>query len=126
MANRDTEYGDGDRDLMESIARRIGPILHARLARDVKEKERQSAEAALQCALGEKDALLKEVHHRVKNNMAVILSMISLQSEGFVHQETVDGMNKIAGRIRAMALAHDQLYQSKDFRRVDLGAYSGV
>ncbi len=123
VANRDTDYGDADRDLMESIARRIGPILHARLARDIKEQERQSAEAALYRALGEKDALLKEVHHRVKNNMAVILSMIGLQSEGLVHQETVDGMNKIAGRIRAMALAHDQLYQSKDYRRVDLGAY---
>ena len=124
VANRDTDYGDADRDLLETIARRIGPILHARLARDIKEQERQSTEAALHRALGEKDALLKEVHHRVKNNMAVILSMISLQSEGFVHRETADGMNKIAGRIRAMALAHDQLYQSKDFRRVDLGAYS--
>jgi len=124
VANRDTDYGDADRDLMESIARRIGPILHARLARDIKEQDRQSAESALHRALSEKDALLKEVHHRVKNNMAVILSMISLQSEGFVHRETVDGMNKIAGRIRAMALAHDQLYQSKDFRRVDLGAYA--
>ncbi len=82
-----------------------------------------SVDAALRRALGEKDALLKEVHHRVKNNMAVILSMISLQSEGFVHQETVDEMNKIAGRIRAMALAHDQLVRSKDIRSVDLGAY---
>jgi len=123
VANRDTDYGDADRDLLETIARRIGPILHARLDRDIKERERLSAEAALQRALGEKDALLKEVHHRVKNNMAVILSMISLQSETFHHQETVDGMNKIGGRIRAMALVHDQMYQSQDFQKIDLGAY---
>jgi len=124
VANRDTDYSEVDRDLMESIVGRIGPILHARLARDIEERERLSAEEALQRALGEKDALLKEVHHRVKNNMAVILSMISLQSEDYVHQETVDGMNKIRGRIRAMALAHDQLCQSEDFRRVDLGDYA--
>jgi len=124
VANRDTDYGDADRDLMESIARRIGPILHARLASDLKERERQCIEEDLQRALGEKNALLKEVHHRVKNNMAVILSMISLQSQEVAHQETVDGMKKIQGRIRAMALAHDQLYRSEDFRRVDLGDYT--
>jgi two-component sensor histidine kinase len=124
VANRDTDYVDADRDLMESIARRIGPILHARLARDAEEKERLRAEESLKRAIGEKDALLREIHHRVKNNMAVILSMISLQSEDYVHQETVDGMNKIRGRIRAMALAHDQLYRSEDFRRVDLGSYA--
>ena len=55
--------------------------------------------------------------------MAVISSMISLQGEDLVHQETVDAMFKIRSRIRAMALAHDQLYHSKDFRRVDLGEY---
>jgi two-component sensor histidine kinase len=124
VANRDTDYLDEDRDLMESVARRIGPILHARLARDVEEKERLRAEESLKRAIGEKDALLREIHHRVKNNMAVILSMISLQGEDSVHQETVDGMNKIRGRIRAMALAHDQLYRSEDFRRVDLGSYA--
>ncbi len=123
-ANRDTDYVDSDRDLMESIARRIGPILHARLARDLREQERLKAEEALQRALGEKDALLREVHHRVKNNMAVILSMIGLQSEGVVDQATVDGMKKIQGRIRSMALAHDQAYRSEDFRRVDLGDYT--
>lgn len=124
VANRDTDYDDTDRQLMESIARRIGPILHARLSRDLEERERQNAEEALQRVLGEKNALLKEVHHRVKNNMAVILSMISLQSEDVVHQETLDGMKKIQGRIRAMALAHDQLYRSEDFRKVDLAEYA--
>ena len=124
VANRDTDYGESDRVLMESVARRIGPILHARLARDTEERERLSAEDSLQRALGEKDALLRELHHRVKNNMAVIMSMIGLQGEGIFHRETVDGMNKIKGRIRAMALAHDQLYYSADFRNVDLGAYA--
>lgn len=124
VANRDTDYAESDRVLMESVARLIGPILHARLARDTEERERLSAEDSLQRALGEKDALLREVHHRVKNNMAVIMSMIGLQGEGVVHQETADGMNKIRGRIRAMALAHDQLYHSADFRNVDLGTYA--
>ncbi len=124
VANREMDYTDSDREMMESIARRIGPILQARLARDLEEEDRLNAEKALQRALGEKEVLLREVHHRVKNNMAVILSMISLQSDDVVHQETVDGLNKIQGRVRAMALAHDQLYHSEDFRRVDFGAYA--
>jgi len=91
--------------------------------RDVTDKKH--VEEELRRALAEKNELVKEVHHRVKNNMAVISSMISLQGEDLVHQETVLNLNKVRDRIRAMALVHDQMYRTEDFRRVDLGEYAG-
>lgn len=90
--------------------------------RDITE-QREAAED-LHRALAEKDALLKEVHHRVKNNMTVISSMISLQCGDFTDQETRDWIKKIQDRIRAMALVHDQLYHTKSFHRIDLSEYA--
>jgi len=86
--------------------------------------EQKQAEDDLRRALADKNELLKEVHHRVKNNMAVISSMISLQSVDVVSDETVHSLNKIRDRIRAMALIHDQMYRSEDYRNVDLGEYA--
>ena len=78
----------------------------------------------LKRVLAEKDALLKEVHHRVKNNMAVISSLISLQSDQHSGQDAEEALGKVRGRIRAMALVHEQIYRSGDFRRIDLGEYA--
>lgn len=250
VANRATDYADADRELMESIVQRIGPILHARLARDREERDRLRAEEEVRASerryravverqtelverfqpdgtvtfandamcrffgmsrrdligtrfhpvmtdedrqaaedhlaklspgepigvlkipclapdgsrrwiswtnqamfdddgniteyqavgrditdevhatedlkrvLAEKDALLKEVHHRVKNNMAVISSLISLQSDQRSGQDAEEALGKVRGRIRAMALVHEQIYRSGDFRRIDLGEYA--
>jgi PAS domain S-box-containing protein len=250
VANRTTDYTDADRELLESIVRRIGPILHARLARDREERDRLRAEEEVRASerryravvdkqtelverfqpdgtvtfandamcrffkitrrdligtrfhpvmtdedreaaeghlaglsrrnpvgvikipclapdgsrrwiswtnqamfdddgniteyqavgrditdevhatedlkrvLAEKDALLREVHHRVKNNMAVISSLISLQSDQHSGQDAEEALGKVRGRIRAMALVHEQIYRSGDFRRIDLGEYA--
>jgi PAS domain S-box-containing protein len=78
----------------------------------------------LKRVLAEKDALLKEVHHRVKNNMAVISSLISLQSGQHTDQDAEEALGKVRDRIRAMALVHEQIYRSGDFRRIDLGEYA--
>lgn len=94
----------------------------AAMLRDVSEQKR--AEDDMRRALADKNELLKEVHHRVKNNMAVISSLIGLQGEDVIHEETADSLNKIRGRIRAMALVHDQMYRSEDYRKVDLGEYA--
>ena len=85
--------------------------------------ERKLAEHALQAALKEKTALLKEVHHRVKNNMQVITSLLRLESG----RSTVDNTKAVLGdmqaRIRAMALLHESLYRTGTFASVDLGSY---
>jgi two-component sensor histidine kinase len=83
----------------------------------------QERTASLNASLNDKEALIKEVHHRVKNNLQVITSLLRLES----HRSNVDNTKSVLGdmhaRIRAMALLHELLYRSGTFASVDLGAY---
>jgi PAS domain S-box-containing protein len=77
----------------------------------------------MQVLLLEKEALLKEVHHRVKNNLQIIASMLKLESRNSEHEPTMGVLDNMHGRIRSMALLHESLYRSGMFANVDLGAY---
>jgi two-component system, sensor histidine kinase PdtaS len=77
----------------------------------------------LQASLKEKEVLLQEVHHRIKNNMQVMISMINLQCEKIEDKQICDELDKIVDRINSMVLVHDQLYKSKDFLKVDINKY---
>jgi PAS domain S-box-containing protein len=85
--------------------------------------DRKMIDQQLQASLKEKEVLLQEVHHRVKNNMQVMISMINLQCEKIEDKQICDELNKIADRINSMVLVHDQLYKSKDFLKVDINEY---
>jgi len=87
---------------------------------------RKEAEEALRANLAEKEVLLREVHHRVKNNLNVISSLLSLQSSSIGSpEEAVEAFRNSADRVMAMALVHEEMYRSPDHAVVDMGAYLG-
>jgi two-component sensor histidine kinase len=85
--------------------------------------ERKRAEEALQSSLHEKELLLKEVHHRVKNNLQVISSLLSLQTGKIQSPELQAFLRDTRNRVRAMALLHETLYRSGNLARVSVPDY---
>jgi PAS domain S-box-containing protein len=85
--------------------------------------ERREAEERLKKSLGEKEALLKEVHHRVKNNLAIITSLLNMQSATVKEESMVALLREAENRVRSMAAIHEQLYQSDDLGAIDFRAY---
>jgi PAS domain S-box-containing protein len=81
--------------------------------------DRKQKEQRIQVALKEKDVLLGEVHHRVKNNLQIVHSLLDLQSSRISDRAARDMLRDSQNRIRSMALIHQTLYQSKDFAKVD-------
>jgi len=85
--------------------------------------QRKRAEAALADSLAEKTVLLKEVHHRVKNNLQLVASLLSLQAGRVQNREVLDLLTVTQNRVGAMALLHENLYQSANLARLDLAQY---
>ena len=80
-------------------------------------------DASLRDSLAQKDALLREIHHRVKNNLQVITSLLSLQQRSLTDPSAREAMSDTRQRITAMALIYRALYQGPDLRRVELRAF---
>jgi two-component sensor histidine kinase/CheY-like chemotaxis protein len=85
--------------------------------------ERKRIEAQLNATLAEKEVLLKEVYHRVKNNLSSLISLISLQTAAIEDPDVVQMFLELQGRIKAMSLIHQKLYQSKDLAQIDFEDY---
>lgn len=98
-----------------------GDKLSLSIARDT--TERKKMEKKIQESLEEKEMLLKEIHHRVKNNLMIISSLLSLQSRYIKDKKVLDVFKDSQNRARSMALIHDKLYQSSRLKSIDIGDY---
>ncbi len=85
--------------------------------------ERKQAEENLKQLLMEKEILLAEVHHRVKNNLQVVASLLNLQTEGLEDERILKFLQESHARIQSMTLVHEQLYRSKEYARIEFGTY---
>ncbi|MBA7676824.1 hypothetical protein ES703_85069 [subsurface metagenome] len=83
----------------------------------------KQAEEDLKASLKEKEILMQEIHHRVKNNMQIISSLMKLQSRKFRDNRLKEVFRECHGRIQAMALVHETLYQSDSLSEIDLRQY---
>jgi two-component sensor histidine kinase len=85
--------------------------------------ERKRAETLLKASLAEKEVLLREVHHRVKNNLASIIGLLDLQKDKVADEVALASLKELADRILSMALVHERLYRSDDLSRIDFQGY---
>ena len=87
--------------------------------------DRKKAEDHIKASLAEKEVMLREIHHRVKNNLAVIDGLLTLQFERSSGKSTEEIFEEIQARIRSMAVAHEMIYQSENLAYLDISDYMG-
>ncbi|MCK4764832.1 MAG: response regulator [Candidatus Aminicenantes bacterium] len=115
---------DGSKFPVEVSARLIDiktePVMIA-IVRDI--TKRRQAEEQVKASLKEKEMLLKEIHHRVKNNLQLINSFLSLQSRRLNDKESIALLKEVENRVNSIALIHEKMYCSESLGQIDFGEY---
>ena len=97
----------------------------AEIERRESEMRRQKAEEQLRATFDEKDALLREIHHRVKNNLQIVSSLLSMQAANVEkNSAAAAALRHSERRIASMAMIHEQLYSTEDMRTLNFGAHA--
>lgn len=136
VANRSGGYVGTEQAQIEILAKATG-VLYDSCRRKEREEAmskanlallddiaaRRQMEETIKASLKEKEVLLREVYHRVKNNLQVIASLLSLQASSLKDPKAVTMFRESQNRVKAMALVHEKLYQSHDLANVDFNAY---
>ena len=113
------DYVIKDSDFLDEL-----PHVVARVLREIEVEDKlASARASLESRLRENEAMLREIHHRVKNNLQIISSLVQLQAPADADDRVRGIFLDIQSRISAMSLLHETLYESDDLARVDFLAY---
>ena len=107
----------------ESLLRDFADDITMALHHQTVEAGHQRLQLSVKRDLKEKALLLKEIHHRVKNNLQIICSLISIQSSSTENKTTIDALTTCQRRIRTMSMIHEKLYKSNDFSRIDFKLY---
>lgn len=85
----------------------------------------EARERDLRCSIEQKDTLLKEIHHRVKNNLQTITSLLNIKMRSVTSSQAHQALEEVQTRVRALALVHHYLYESEDVRYVELRLFVG-
>jgi len=124
VGDKPSNYSEKNMKLLETIADHIAPIMHARLVNEKNQRRREHDEEQIKESLKEKEVLLREIHHRVKNNMQIIISLLKLQSGTVKDKQVIDALVNSQMRVQAMASVHETLYSTESLAAIDFKTYA--
>jgi two-component sensor histidine kinase len=112
-----------DEELLGDVAGLLAPFLKDRKKLEREEQLRRRAEQKIEASLREKEVLLREIHHRVKNNLQVIVSLLGMTAHRSENPEALAVLEESRSRVYSMALVHQTLYSSNTLSYVDMNRY---
>nr|QNO49780.1 hypothetical protein DMFPCFDI_00023 [Methanosarcinales archaeon ANME-2c ERB4]QNO50132.1 hypothetical protein GDOAKEED_00036 [Methanosarcinales archaeon ANME-2c ERB4] len=115
----DVTLDEEEEGLLAEVASDIALALHNMEL----EESRKSAEYQIKASLKEKEVLLQEIHHRVKNNLQIVSSLLDMQARGARNREVIDALAESRNRLNAMVLIHAQLYEHSDLSEINMKGF---
>jgi len=126
-------YSEDDLRFLEALAIQTAAVIHnaslyqrAQIEIDERRKAEQAlrlSESQIRSSLAEKEVLIREIHHRVKNNLEVIISLADMQARLITDPSAVHSIRELQERVRTIALVHDDLYRSKNLANIHAETY---